>query len=200
MSSCVRFRLLTDYSPWTVDVNESCWKCSSHKGSGSWRRKWGRGRVAFLKWSEIPDGTRDSLFHSRSLTSHFTLTFHSPSSFFTSDLLIGVGRWLCPWSLSSSSIRSSQSIDMNALDVEQSAPLRRRPVRAAGSENGNESTASHIPMGPPGLPARHPLNIFKRTAIIGGTLYAMHGACVIILLQLLTDRWPKFVYFFAFCE
>lgn len=67
---------------------------------------------------------------------------------------------------------------MNALDVEQSAPLRRRPVRAAGSENGHDSTASQIPMGPPGLPARHPLNIFKRTAIIGGTLYAMHGACV----------------------
>jgi hypothetical protein len=64
---------------------------------------------------------------------------------------------------------------MNALDLEQSAPLRRRPVRAAGSENGG-AAAPQIPHGPPGLPARHPLNIFKRTAIIGGTLYAMHGA------------------------
>lgn len=63
---------------------------------------------------------------------------------------------------------------MNSLDLEQTAPLRRRPVRPAGSENESEP-AARIPMGPPGLPARHPLNILKRTAIMGGTLYALHG-------------------------
>ncbi|KAL3784702.1 hypothetical protein HJC23_007711 [Cyclotella cryptica] len=60
------------------------------------------------------------------------------------------------------------------IDLEQSAPLRRRPVRPVGSEDGDGEATPQLPLGPPGLPARHPLNILKRTAIIGGTLYAMH--------------------------
>ena len=61
------------------------------------------------------------------------------------------------------------SKEMN-LDLEQSAPLRRRGPRP----EGNDATPM-IPSPPPGLPARHPLNLMKRTAIIGGTVYAMHG-------------------------
>jgi len=53
------------------------------------------------------------------------------------------------------------------LDLEQSAPLRRRGLR-----EGNDAM-SMIPPPPPGLAARHPLQLMKRTAIIGGTLYAM---------------------------
>lgn len=58
------------------------------------------------------------------------------------------------------------------LDLEQSAPLRRRGPR---NESNDESVMSMIPPPPPGLPARHPLQLLKRTAIICGTLYAMHG-------------------------
>ena len=65
----------------------------------------------------------------------------------------------------------NNSIDMN-LDLEQSAPLRRRGPR---NESNDESVISMIPPPPPGLPARHPLQLLKRTAIICGTLYAMHG-------------------------
>ena len=61
--------------------------------------------------------------------------------------------------------------NMTTLDLEQSAPLRRRGPRP---EAGNDAM-SMIPDPPPGLPARHPLNLMKRTAIIGGTLYVMHG-------------------------
>jgi hypothetical protein len=55
------------------------------------------------------------------------------------------------------------------LDLEQSAPLRRRGLR-----EGNDAM-SMIPPPPPGLAARHPLQLMKRTAIIGGTLYAMQS-------------------------
>ncbi|KAL7466455.1 hypothetical protein ACHAXS_007777 [Conticribra weissflogii] len=55
------------------------------------------------------------------------------------------------------------------LDLESSAPLRRRPVTAT-------STAAHgtVNHGPPGLPPRHPLQIMKRCAIIAGTCYGIH--------------------------
>ncbi|KAL9191021.1 hypothetical protein ACHAXT_000727 [Thalassiosira profunda] len=59
------------------------------------------------------------------------------------------------------------------LDVEESAPLRRRLANPAPpSENG--ASMPSIPTPPPGLPASHPLQILKRSAIIGGTLYAMY--------------------------
>eukprot|EP00984_Skeletonema_dohrnii_P003799 scaffold1310_cov128-Skeletonema_dohrnii-CCMP3373.AAC.2 len=56
------------------------------------------------------------------------------------------------------------------LDLEQSAPLRRRGPRP----EGNDDAMPMIPPPPPGLPPRHPLQLMKRTAIMGGTLYAMH--------------------------
>ena len=55
---------------------------------------------------------------------------------------------------------------MVALDVEQSAPMLRRRY---------ENDPSNRPQPPPGLPPRHPLNILKRCAIIGGTIYALYG-------------------------
>jgi len=61
-------------------------------------------------------------------------------------------------------------VEMN-LDLEQSAPLRRRGPRP----EGNDDAMPMIPPPPPGLPPRHPLQLMKRTAIMGGTLYAMHG-------------------------
>mmetsp|Transcript_24211 Transcript_24211/g.52216 ORF Transcript_24211/g.52216 Transcript_24211/m.52216 type:complete len:184 (-) Transcript_24211:338-889(-) len=57
------------------------------------------------------------------------------------------------------------------IDVEQSAPLRRRLATPKNDDTGNRP---RIPAPPPGLPPRHPLQILKRSAIIGGTLYAMH--------------------------
>ncbi|EED95155.1 hypothetical protein THAPSDRAFT_268206 [Thalassiosira pseudonana CCMP1335] len=62
---------------------------------------------------------------------------------------------------------------MNPLDLEQSAPLRRRPVRPPNTATDGDNVSSY-PMGPPGLPAHHPLNILKRSAIISGTLYALY--------------------------
>jgi len=63
-----------------------------------------------------------------------------------------------------------RAVEMN-LDLEQSAPLRRRGPRP----EGNDDAMPMIPPPPPGLPPRHPLQLMKRTAIMGGTLYAMHG-------------------------
>ena len=64
---------------------------------------------------------------------------------------------------------------MVALDVEQSAPMLRK--RRSNNDNDNEKVNNtHLPPPPPpGLPARHPLQIAKRSAIIGGTIYAFHG-------------------------
>lgn len=70
---------------------------------------------------------------------------------------------------------------MNPLDLEQSAPLRRRPVRPPNTATDGDNVSS-FPMGPPGLPAHHPLNILKRSAIISGTLYALYGALSLIAL------------------
>ena len=60
------------------------------------------------------------------------------------------------------------------LDLEQSAPLRRR----GQSRPESNDRVPMIPTPPPGLPARHPLQLIKRSAIIGVTLYAMHGEFV----------------------
>lgn len=60
---------------------------------------------------------------------------------------------------------------MTSLDVEQSAPLRRRLATPA---NDVKSDRPNLPPPPQGLPPGHPLQILKRSAIIGGTLYAMH--------------------------
>jgi hypothetical protein len=65
----------------------------------------------------------------------------------------------------------------NPLDVEQSAPLRRRLATPNNDDFGG-SRRLKFPEPPPGLPARHPLNILKRSSIIGGTLYVLHGECV----------------------
>ena len=65
----------------------------------------------------------------------------------------------------------------NPLDVEQSAPLRRRLATPSSNEIGG-SRRLNLPEPPPELPARHPLNILKRSAIMGGTLYILHGECV----------------------
>jgi len=58
------------------------------------------------------------------------------------------------------------------LDVEESAPLRRR--LATPQNNDDMGSRPKFPAPPPGLPARHPLQILKRSAIIAGTLYAMY--------------------------
>ena len=62
---------------------------------------------------------------------------------------------------------------MQPLDVEQSAPILRR--RLANDENDASSQqrvrpSDLLPNPPPGLPARHPLNVMKRSSIIGGTV------------------------------
>ena len=67
----------------------------------------------------------------------------------------------------------------NPIDVEQSAPLRRR-LATPNNDNIGSSKRLKYPEPPPGLPARHPLNILKRSAIIGGTMYILHGECVAI--------------------
>jgi len=61
-----------------------------------------------------------------------------------------------------------------SLDVEQSAPLRRRLATPADSDALAAGSRSGIHAPPAGLPPRHPLQILKRTAIIGGTLYALY--------------------------
>ncbi|KAL3806999.1 hypothetical protein ACHAXA_000944 [Cyclostephanos tholiformis] len=61
----------------------------------------------------------------------------------------------------------------NPLDVEQSAPLRRR-LAAPNNNDLGDSQRLKFPEPSPGLPARHPLNILKRSAIMGGTLYVLH--------------------------
>lgn len=58
------------------------------------------------------------------------------------------------------------------IDLEQSAPLRRRVATPSnGDGSGNRPT---LPAPPPELPPRHPLQILKRSAIIGGTIYALY--------------------------
>ena len=66
---------------------------------------------------------------------------------------------------------------MQPLDVEQSAPILRR--RLANDDHDTSSQprvrpSDLLPNPPPGLPARHPLNIMKRSSIIGGTVYILH--------------------------
>jgi hypothetical protein len=67
-------------------------------------------------------------------------------------------------------IITSLSEKVMNLDLEQSAPLRRR-----GPRNESQENITMLPPPPPGLPARHPLQLMKRTAFICGTLYALHG-------------------------
>ena len=71
---------------------------------------------------------------------------------------------------------------MVALDVEESAPILRNR-RLQRNDNGTTSNnIPTIPTPPPGLPARHPLQILKRSAIIGATLYALYGESLLLLL------------------
>ena len=67
---------------------------------------------------------------------------------------------------------------MVALDVEESAPILRRRLQ----RNDKDTNIPTIPTPPPGLPARHPLQILKRSAIIGATLYALYGEILLLLL------------------
>ncbi|KAL7531100.1 hypothetical protein ACHAXR_003844 [Thalassiosira sp. AJA248-18] len=60
------------------------------------------------------------------------------------------------------------------IDVEESAPLRRRLATPNPNNDNPSGNRSTIPAPPPGLPPTHPLQILKRSAIIGGTLYAMY--------------------------
>lgn len=70
---------------------------------------------------------------------------------------------------------------MTTLDLEQSAPLRRRAP--APATNDDAGARPSLPPPPMGLPARHPLNLMKRTAIIGGTIYALYGEfCIFMCL------------------
>jgi len=69
---------------------------------------------------------------------------------------------------------------MVALDVEESAPILRR--RLQRNDNTTSNNIPTIPTPPPGLPARHPLQILKRSAIIGATLYALYGEILLLLL------------------
>ena len=68
---------------------------------------------------------------------------------------------------------------MVALDVEESAPILRRRLQTNDNTTSNIPT---IPTPPPALPARHPLQILKRSAIIGATLYALYGEILLLLL------------------
>ena len=67
---------------------------------------------------------------------------------------------------------------MVALDVEESAPILRRRLQTNDNDTNNIPT---IPTPPPGLPARHPLQILKRSAIIVATLYALYGEILLLL-------------------
>lgn len=59
------------------------------------------------------------------------------------------------------------------IDPESSAPLRRRAVAPAGGADGNSFSRGY-PAPPPGLSGNHPLQMLKRGAIVGGTLYGLH--------------------------
>ena len=68
------------------------------------------------------------------------------------------------------------------LDLEQSAPLRKRLATPNNNHGDDDAAGSSLrppssSLSPPPmqLPARHPLQIMKRSAIIGGSLYAFYG-------------------------
>jgi len=53
-------------------------------------------------------------------------------------------------------------------DVEESATLRQRNPSSGNNEG------KHQPRPPHGIPAKHPINILYRIAVIGGSLYFLH--------------------------
>ncbi|KAL7444738.1 hypothetical protein ACHAXH_009461 [Discostella pseudostelligera] len=72
------------------------------------------------------------------------------------------------------------------LDLEQSAPLRKRlatPNNNHGDTAGSGQRTSSLPPPPMQLPARHPLQIMKRSSIIGGSLYAFYDFNVYHILM-----------------
>jgi hypothetical protein len=64
---------------------------------------------------------------------------------------------------------SQRNIIMQPLNVEQSAPILRRRL----ANDDNDALSQQRVQPPPGLPARHPLNVMKCSSITGGAVYIL---------------------------